>query len=221
MTADLFNYWKDVQPHERFHPEDKPVLDRISHGFDLNCLPANFDGPLKTAPVVLLYLSPGWNQRDVDEANDQQVQQRYFERRLGHRALTSENENVLHFRWRQSRTKLFGDCSDIREKIAVLNICAYHSKSFKTAAALTALPSCRVALDWAQGVLFTEAEAGRRIVICLRSAEHWGLAPGTKYGEALYAPTVNRSGHMANNPLRTEIINKARDAIANLDTVSF
>jgi len=44
----------------------------------------------------------------------------------------------------------------------VLNIGAYHSTAFADYQLLAALPSCRVSLDWAQGVLFPQAVKGDR-----------------------------------------------------------
>lgn len=33
-------------------------------------------------------------------------------------------------------------------------------------------------------------------MVCLRSARFWGLQEGKRYGKALFAPRVNRGGHM-------------------------
>jgi hypothetical protein len=81
---------------------------------------------------------------------------------------------------------------------------------------LAALPSSRVAIDWAQNVLFPDAIKGKRVVICLRSAKYWGLDPGTKgrkYGEALFAPLTVRAGHMQHGSLREEIREKVRASL--------
>jgi hypothetical protein len=86
-------------------------------------------------------------------------------------------------------------------KVAVLNIGAYHSKTFTDHGLLAALPSSRMTLDWAQSVLFPQAEEGKRAVICLRAAEFWGLERGRRYGEGLFVPNVNRSGYMHNDNL--------------------
>src|SRR5712691_10488432 len=55
------------------------------------------------------------------------------------------------------------------------------STDIRSFAALLCLPSSRVSLGWAQDVLFPDAEAGKRIVICMRSAAYWGLEQGQKY----------------------------------------
>ncbi|MET4359120.1 hypothetical protein ABIC08_009097 [Bradyrhizobium sp. RT9b] len=53
-----------------------PVFARLndSHGFDLRCLPANFGGKLRTAPIVPLYLSPGFSETDVRIARSKEGQ---------------------------------------------------------------------------------------------------------------------------------------------------
>jgi hypothetical protein len=69
----------------------------------------------------------------------------------------------------------------------------------KSFGSLLALPSSPVSLGWAQDVLFPDAEAGKRIVICMRSASYWGLEQGRKYEGSLFAPEVNRSGYLLKN----------------------
>ncbi len=179
MSGDIFSFWAGVPGDAREHPDDRPVFDRAAndddrgHGFDLQCLPAPFNGPLRTARVVLLYLSPGWREFDVEEAGTNAGQDRYFRRRQGYQPLDSEAEHKAGYRWWTERTKLFGEPTQLRDKIAYLNIGAYHSRDFRDYHMLSALPSCRASLDWAQGVLFPQAERGDRVVVCLRSARFW------------------------------------------------
>jgi hypothetical protein len=215
MSDDLFDFWSQIAPDETVHPLDRPVLERVKHGFDLNCLPACFDGPLRTAPVVLLYLSPGLSPQDEVEAKNKAAQERYAEMRRGYRELTSREENEAHWRWRSSRIKAFGPWEEVRSRIATLNIGAYHSKRFVDDPLLAALPSSRTVLDYAQASLFPQAMRGERVVVCMRSARFWGLDGGHKHGEALFAPPVTRSGYMLAGPLRDYIVDVARAAIAN------
>lgn len=121
---------------------------------------------------------------------------------------------VAGFAWRTGRVKCFGEWEDLRTKIAVLNIGCYHSKTFADAPLLAALPSSRVSIDWAQNVLFPDAIAARRTVVCLRSARFWGLQEGKRFGKALFAPKVTRAGHMVKNEMREQVIRKVRAALA-------
>jgi hypothetical protein len=99
----------------------------------------------------------------------------------------------------------------------LLNIGAYHSKTFADAPLLAALPSSRASISWAQDVLFPEAEAGKRVVICLRSARFWGLKAGRQYGISLFAPHVTRGGHMKHGKMRKRIIESVRAIIGHRD----
>jgi hypothetical protein len=207
---DIFEFWRTVQPADRMHPVDRKVLDRVEHGFDLECLPACFGGPLRTAKVVLLYLSPGWSQQDHDEAETTEAQAYYMRRRAGCELF--RGPEASGFKWLISRTKCFlererqDDWKRLWPHLAVLNICAYHSKAFDDAPLLAALPSSRASIGWAQDVLFSQAEAGERVVICLRSARFWGLKEGEQYGRSLFAPPVTRGGHMIRGTMRKRII---------------
>jgi hypothetical protein len=78
---------------------------------------------------------------------------------------------------------------------------------------LLALPSSRVSLAWAQEVLFPAAEAGDRIVICMRSAAYWGLEAGRNYSGTLFAPLVNRGGHLLKNPQNKRLIALVRERV--------
>lgn len=130
--ADIFEFWSKMKRGERIHPADISVFERMSagaHGFNLKCLPAAFGGRLRTAPVVLLYLSPGFSPRDLKDAITNDGQDYYFRRWSGDeplREITSESTN-----WVISRTKSFGPFDAIRDKVAMLNIGAYHSKDAK------------------------------------------------------------------------------------------
>jgi hypothetical protein len=95
----------------------------------------------------------------------------------------------------------------------VLNIGAYHSKTFKDYSVLAALPSSRVSIEWAQTELFPEAEAGRRVVICLRSAAFWGLERGRAYEGTLFAPEVTRSGILVRSKANSRIIEVVKSTL--------
>jgi len=194
--ADIFKFWSGLAPGTRIHPADEKTFKRMNaerHGFDLKCLAGSFAGKLRTAPVVLLYLSPGHSADTVSDAQTQEGQA------YRHRAYTGDEP----FRdygpgktWLASRTKLFGNYESVRQNVAILNIGAYHSKDVKSYSSLLALPSSRASLAWAQDTLFPEAEASKRIVICMRSAAYWGLDTGRKYNGTLFAPLVNRGGYL-------------------------
>ena len=66
MPTDLFRFWAECLPEARVHPQDAATFGRAGDiGFDLRCLPSNVWGPLRNAPVVLLYLTPGFSPTDA------------------------------------------------------------------------------------------------------------------------------------------------------------
>lgn len=149
--------------------------------------------------MVLLYLSPGFRPQDATDALKPEVQDYYFRRWQGEEPLPEDSP------WAKSRTKDFGRWNDIRNKVAILNIGAYHSKTFNDYSVLASLPSSRVSIEWAQSYLFPEAEARRRIVICLRASSFWGLERGRTYGN-LFAPEVTRAGFLVRSKAKHQLI---------------
>ena len=212
---DIFKFWQRINIGHAVHPSDEDVLGRVHHNFQLDCLPACFMGPLKTAPIVLLYLSPGYSLDDVSVAKSALGLNSYKRTLRGKEPLPSPDEHPAAWKWWKSRTKSFGEWEVLRHKVAILDINAYHSTSFRDAPLLASLPSSRACLSWAQGVLFPEALAGNRMVICMRARKYWGLGNQLKYGDALYAPPTTRAGYMRQEPVRDEIINRAMEFLSN------
>ncbi|HEV2560694.1 MAG TPA: hypothetical protein VGT78_01005 [Rhizomicrobium sp.] len=203
--TDIFDFWKEIGPADHIHPADRDTFIRNpSHGFDHRGLPGCFMGPLQTAPVVLLYLSPGAD--DGADAESQTNQKRQMRMRAGNEPLPSDADNEATWKWWKSRTDCFGeDWRILRSRVAFLNIGAYHSKEMRDVALLLTLPSSRVTLDWATTTLFQQAMAGERVVVCMRSRKLWGLSNG-RTGISLFAPEVTRGGHMHHGSMRQEIV---------------
>jgi hypothetical protein len=215
VSHDIFEFWSQIARGEHIHPADKRVFSRMrpeKHGFRLDCLPGCFGGRLRDAPVVLLYLSPGFGKQDVIDAQTEEGKDFYFRRYKGYEP--PRDLGAAKSSWITIRTKHFGPWEKIRDKIALLNIGAYHSTNVSSFASLLALPSSRVSLGWAQDVLFPDAEAGKRIVICMRSASYWGLEQGRKYEGTLFAPNVNRSGYLLKDEDNRRLVEIVRNRLA-------
>lgn len=200
---DIFSFWAGWTGSDSYiHPADRKVLDRVGHGFKTDCPAEPFRGRLKEAPIVLLFLSPGFHERDLRTANDG-----YFSRqREGQCDLPTKAEHETAWAWGVKIVRQFGvEYENVRSKIAVLNISPYRSKAFHDWNLLAALPSARTALGWAQTVLFKDAEEGKRTVVCLRSRTYWGLGENQKYGKSLFAPEYTRNGRM-HGSYREEVV---------------
>jgi hypothetical protein len=211
---DIFKFWHGLSGDDaRVHPADKNVLTRVKHHFEDRCFAEPFGGPLRTAPVVLFFLAPGFHKRDLVHSPDAHAF--YLRQRTGLCDLPSEEEHKTARDWATPVIKQFGvDYESVRSKFAFLNIAPYRSSSFHDRNMLAALPSARVALGWAQTVLFPEAEDGNRTVVCLRSPTYWGFDKGTRYGKSLFAPECNRAGRMRSGKSRDEPVSAVRRAIS-------
>src|SRR5262245_37476786 len=135
IMIDIFEFWSQIGRGEKIHPADRSAFARMDakrHGFRLDCLPAAFGGRLRDAPVVLLYLSPGFGSADVTAAKTDEGKDYYLRRWRGYEPAQSS--------WTRSRTKHFGSWEKVRQRVAVLNIGAYHSTSVRSYASLLALP---------------------------------------------------------------------------------
>jgi hypothetical protein len=214
----IFTFWSRIGPTAKIHPADQYVFRRVGkrgHRLRLKCLPCPFAGRLKDALVVFLFLSPGFSSRDLKDAKTRRGQAHYSKKRKG---LQPWSEQDAGAEWLKKILKMFElDFEAARNKVAVLDIGAYHSKEFRDYPLLAALPSSRVSLEWAQGVLFPQAIRGERVVVCLRSAHFWGLERGTNLGR-LFVPDVTRGGRMrrtthTQKKMREKIIRAVRSAL--------
>lgn len=213
MATDIFKFW-DIPVKPGPHPADREVLKRVEHHFDLGCLPRPFTGPLRTAPVVLLFLSHRLSEQDYTDAKTRSGRDRHRRTWGGEEPLWGREEHESAWKWWTKYTKCFGDWEDFQTKLAILNLSAYHCKPpFRDRRLLEELPSSRVTVDWARRVLFQKAEAGKRVVVCMMSAQFWGLREGERRGRALFAPPVVR-GHMRHGPMREAVIREVRSLSA-------
>src|SRR5688572_435524 len=100
MATDIFDYWRNVPPEAKTHPEDADLLARTDHGFDLRCLPGQLAGLLPTAPVVLLFLSGGLsNESDISMAASPSKTREHHQRRLGLLPLWTPSDHGDAWAW--------------------------------------------------------------------------------------------------------------------------
>lgn len=214
--ADIFEFWSRIDRGALVHPADRAVFDRLDpskHGFQLDCLPGCFAGSLLTASVVLLYLSPGFSPADLDDAASEDGKDYRYRCYAGNQPFRDSGPGV---NWLTSRTKRFADYATVQQNFATLNIGAYHSTNVGSIETLLALPSSRVSISWAQDVLFPEAEAGKRVVLCMRAASSWGLDVGRRYNGTLFAPSVTRGGHLIKSDENMRLVEIVRDRLAHV-----
>lgn len=215
---DIYHFWAECPPDAACEPADAATLARFGEVFRLNVPPSPMKGPLRTANLVLMALAPGFADQHAEQALSPGAKAHTVRSRSGVEPLPTPKEHAGTARRVARITKPFDiDYAAARGRVAVLNIGAYHTGDFRRWAMLPTLASSRASLSWAHDVLFPEAERGDRVVMCLRSAEHWGLKPGKRYDGHLYAPMTVRSGHMRvsekHAELRSGIVAAARKAV--------
>lgn len=173
-------------------------------------------GPLRDARIVLLYLAPGaWNPEDSVGQRSIEVCAWHVRTRDGYEPLPDSNYSLPTWRWWSERTRVFGDWQQLRSKVAILNLAPYHSSGdFKDYGLLGNLPSSAMSLQWAHEALFPAALAKRCAVVCLRSAQYWGLEVGRDNGGWLFAPQFTRGGHMHHGELRETIVQTVKEVLA-------
>ncbi len=213
MSRGIFQFWSEIPDDAFEHPADRQVLQRIKHNFAPDCLPQAYRGRLRTAPVVLLFLSPGLDPADPAHCADEKGRRYYASQRTGECDLPEEKEHPSAYKWLSRIIGQFGiSYEQARSTVATLNIGAYKSKSFDDWPMLAALPSSRVCLDWAQSVLFPQAEAGERVVVCLRSPKYWGLGNDESVG-SLFCPPCTRGAFMLHGEIRDRVKNAVQEAV--------
>jgi hypothetical protein len=213
MSRDIFQFWSEMPENSYVHPEDQPVLDRCAHNFELGCCAGPYAGPLRTASVVFLFLSPGLDNDDVKHCASEDGKLYYAKQRSGIYELPDEATRPPAFKWLNKIINQFGiDYEQARTTVAMLNIAAYKSKDYKDWSMLAALPSSRICLDWAQSVLFPQAERGERVVVCLRSRKYWGLGENQSTG-SLFAPLHNRNAMTHRGYVRTAVTEAVQRAV--------
>jgi len=164
----IFDFWKKLPDKSCVHPEDLEVVEKCNGVFELHVPPGHINGQLKTAPVIALFLNPGFEDEKCRELLFKQIE--------------GESDFPLWFnRWRQwfiPRVKI-GDMTEaeIAKNVSIFNVCSYASKDAKllTPAILKKLPSTQVAIKYLHEVLIPQAQRGERFIVVCRAAWAWKI----------------------------------------------
>jgi hypothetical protein len=169
---------------------------------------------------VLLFLSPGLDPKDAAHCATEQGKHYYDSQRTGACDLPDKTEHLPAYDWLNKIIRQFDiTYEQARSTVATLNIGAYKSKTFDDWHMLAALPSSRVTLDWAQDVLFPQAIADEKVVVCLRSAKFWGLKTDTSIG-SLFCPNFTRSGIMHRDEIRKQTTDAVKSKLKHHRVIS-
>ena len=199
-TTDYLAFWSKAIPNLHVHPDDEAALKSNPHEFALDTLVGPWMGPIRTAPVVILMLNGGMagNGEEARAAQMPTARESMAHNLTGDAPLPNWEGigNPAGREWTTRRLNQFGvSYKAASDKVAVVNLIPYRSKEgAKDIRMADRLESCRVLRSWMHYTIFKEAEAGKRVVICMRSHRHWGLERGTNRGVSLFSPVCNRAG---------------------------
>jgi hypothetical protein len=193
---DFLQFWAKAADDLHRHPDDAAALNDGGHAFALDTLVGPWMGPLRTASVVLLTLNPGFSGVEAGEALMPAVRTNVARNLAGQAPLPNFATNPAGRRWTEARLAQFDlGYSTAADKVAFVNLMPYRSREGgKDRRMLDRLTSVQMVRSLMRDTLFPEARAGKRVVVCLRSARDWGLEPNSQQGEALFAPQFTRSG---------------------------
>jgi hypothetical protein len=219
-TDDFMKFWSKAIPNLHVHPDDEAALSNNNHEFELNALIGPWMGPIRTAPVVLLTLNGGL----MGNGEEARAAQLPAARAFAAHNLTGDAPlpdwhaigNPAGLGWTTGRLTQFGlSYKQAADKVAFINLIPYKSKEgAKDMPMADRLPSARMMRAWARDTLFKQAEAGERIVVCLRSARTWGLpTPPTPPRGKLFVPEFTRGGFMHHGEMREQIGLAVRRAV--------
>jgi hypothetical protein len=221
-TEDFLWFWAKALPSLQIHPDDAEALKSNRHTLALDTLVGPFMGPVRTAPVVLLTLNPGFSGVEQGEAKTLAVRELMAQNLGGDAPLPPFTYNPKGREWTERRHTQFGlSYEAASSKVAFVNLIPYRSKEgAKDMHMVERLESIRLVRAWTQEALFPEAEAGERVVVCLRSARAWGLEPDTQRGLSLFTPKFNRAGFMLHGPMREKVGFAVRRAVGLVATTA-
>jgi hypothetical protein len=74
-TDEFLRFWAKAIASLQIHPDDAEALKSNRHALTLDTLVGPFMGPVRTAPVVLLTLNPGFSGVEQGEAKMQAVRE--------------------------------------------------------------------------------------------------------------------------------------------------
>ncbi len=170
----IFAYWSQLTSGETVHPEDLGVLEQRPHSFQTDLPPGHISGPLRTAPVVICYGNPGYDDDDRRAAQDP----------TNWALLAKQKEGTEPYpmwlpgwrKWITERTKQIDlSCDVLSHTVATFNIVPYASVRMNDAEVRLAerLPSVHAARSHLHNVLVPKATRGEIFLVIVRKHALW------------------------------------------------
>ena len=171
----LFEFWSRLPEGETVHPDDRAAIEGGPHAFHFDLPPAPVMGPLRTAPVVLCYGNPGYEQQDAELVHGLSRKPRLERQLQGEDAYP-----VWMPGWGESlaaRCRQMGlGLEDLANTVAIFNVVPYASERLgvNETAIARHLPSAAVARGYLREVLVPRARKEEIFLVVVRSHVLWG-----------------------------------------------
>jgi hypothetical protein len=171
----LFEFWSRLPEGATAHPDDRPVLDAGLHAFHFDLPPVPVLGALRSAPVVLCYGNPGYEEHDAEPASEPSRRARLFAQARG-----TDPYPVWMPGWGEllaSRCRQVGlGLEELGHTVALFNIVPYATERLgvNETAIARHLPSAAIARTHLHDVLIPRARAGEIFLVVVRAHVLWG-----------------------------------------------
>jgi hypothetical protein len=170
----IFAYWDRLETGATVHPDDLAILGHCEHAFQTDLPPGHISGPLRSAPVVLCYGNPGYD--DADRLAVQDSAKRAL--------LTNQMSGTDPYpmwlpgwkKWITERTKKINLPSEIlSHTVATFNVVPYASVQMSDAQNRIAgrLPSVHAARRYLHQTLIPRAQKGEIFLVIVRKHRLW------------------------------------------------
>ncbi len=196
-TTSFHEFWLRCR-ELNVHPDDRQFLQDMQKArgknhrpasFEFTFPPCPFDGPLDKATIVICLANPSYDNLDGD------IKQLIMSQRDGRRPLPKEWD-----KWYRGKLAepLALTMDEIRDKVAVLNVCAYESRSMETPEINHAagLPSVWAAQKYLRETLIPKALSKQIHLVVLRKHQLWGITEGWNSSHLHVVRGVERSGRI-------------------------
>jgi hypothetical protein len=188
---DLFDFWARLGPAAKIHPDDEPYFSGVAatgNRFQTASRPpAPWDGPLRSAKVVVCYANPGYSAADNAPAD-------CIRQQLSGRELLPDFGPEWD-QWYRSRLASIGlPLEDLRPILSIFNLCPYWSSEMgaEEARLSAGLPSVWAAQKHLRETLIPAARRGELFLVVARAHAAWGVVEGGRC--ATYRLVRNRAG---------------------------
>ena len=169
MTSSLVKFWHKYDPlNSNIHPDDRDVLRRNSHFFNLDHPVTPYIGDIDHASVVLIFLNGGYDPKITPNEFDTLGKRRRFAEFVHNpRPIPPEHISTYY------KTSQYGDMIE-KGHVAMVNVVPYRSAKWpgrKQTEWGKLLKSFQATRSWFHKELVPDTETGKRMAVRKRDGD--------------------------------------------------